>query len=124
MRHCLKCPRPCRPRRAIALLIAAGSLKMLGLSARATCTPSIECARQESNLRPFAPEANALSPELRARGSRDSVALPPGRKGPPHAGPSARSVAGVVRVVHVVVDRVDPGLATAVLPPGQPRVAT
>ena len=26
------------------------------------------CARQESNLRPFAPEANALSPELRARG--------------------------------------------------------
>jgi L-Ala-D/L-Glu epimerase len=31
------------------------------------CIP-FECARQESNLRPFAPEANALSPELRARG--------------------------------------------------------
>ena len=29
-------------------------------------TPSCQCARQESNLRPFAPEANALSPELRA----------------------------------------------------------
>ena len=28
----------------------------------------ILCARQESNLRPFAPEANALSPELRALG--------------------------------------------------------
>ena len=27
-----------------------------------------KCARQESNLRPFAPEANALSPELRAPG--------------------------------------------------------
>ena len=34
---------------------------------------SIECARQESNLRPFAPEANALSPELRAP-ERTSVA--------------------------------------------------
>ena len=32
------------------------------------------CARQESNLRPFAPEANALSPELRALGVT-SVAL-------------------------------------------------
>ena len=27
---------------------------------------ALQCARQESNLRPFAPEANALSPELRA----------------------------------------------------------
>jgi hypothetical protein len=30
-----------------------------------------ERARQDLNLRPFAPEANALSPELRARGRRD-----------------------------------------------------
>src|SRR5262245_32580954 len=33
----------------------------------------IECARQESNLRPSAPEADALSPELRARRRRTSV---------------------------------------------------
>ncbi len=29
--------------------------------------PSLACARQDSNLRPLAPEASALSPELRAR---------------------------------------------------------
>src|SRR6266508_3969250 len=32
------------------------------------------CARHDSNVRPFAPEANALSPELRALGSRSVLA--------------------------------------------------
>src|SRR5262249_11832803 len=36
--------------------------------AKARCPQRFKCARQDSNLRPFAPEANALSPELRARG--------------------------------------------------------
>src|SRR5437870_7135460 len=38
-----------------------------------------ECARQESNLRPRAPEARALSPELRAR---DGLVYPCGRLRP------------------------------------------
>ena len=46
----------------------------------------IECARQESNLRPFAPEANALSPELRApevaNCSRSRAARPRGEAEP------------------------------------------
>jgi hypothetical protein len=34
-----------------------------------------KCAWQESNLRPRAPEARALSPELQARGAKSSVGL-------------------------------------------------
>ena len=32
-----------------------------------------ECARHDSNVRPFAPEANALSPELRARDAAECI---------------------------------------------------
>ena len=38
-----------------------------------------ERARQDLNLRPFAPEANALSPELRARGGDLAAAYRPAR---------------------------------------------
>src|SRR3954464_1247586 len=84
-----------------------------------------ECAWQESNLRPCAPEAHALSPELQARRGQSSdrprapkTALLPDRGAAAGAevavevlhpvSLSGRElvVAGVERVVHVVVDRV------------------
>ena len=65
-------PAPTRARGSIpkppsCLMARDASEAILALRRRA------KCARQESNLRPFAPEANALSPELRAR-SGTSVA--------------------------------------------------
>ena len=51
-------PNPLRP-------LAAGGLH--AFKRKAPALPGLSrCARQESNQRPFAPEANALSPELRA----------------------------------------------------------
>ena len=84
-------PRP-TPRRRRSRPARRGSLRVLDRGSRRLVPrrhlrhgPQVarsSCARKDSNLRPRAPEARALSPELRARGGRSSRGRRAGRMAP------------------------------------------
>ena len=144
-----------RPCMRVEQCCAARAARRKGLSGarrRCACSDSRhvrrrsgkrECAWEDSNLRPRAPEARALSPELQARSVQSSAGKTTGplargpvasvassatergraARRPACAGLAERElrVALVVRVVHVVVDRVEARVGAGVLAGGAAR---
>ena len=71
----------------------------------------LRCPRQELNLRPSAPEADALSPELRGQGRRN---LSNGRRRRTNPAPYARCVPGTAATPEQLADAIRRCLAAAV----------